>query len=126
MGAFADVVLAEGRVDVTEDGAACALWLSVPADEHGDEEGPGQLREAVDPENERVELIGRLTAGIHPAGRAHEYLWMIAVAPGRQGEDSAPRSSRRSSTVATARGSPRTWKRAVPAAASCTSGSASS
>lgn len=86
MGAFADVVLAEGRVDVTEDGAACALWLSVPADEHGDEEGPGQLREAVDPENERVELIGRLTAGIHPAGRAHEYLWMIAVAPGRQGE----------------------------------------
>lgn len=86
MGAFADVVLAEGRVDVTEDGAACALWLSVPADEHGDEDGPGQLREAVDPENERVELIGRLTAGIHPAGRAHEYLWMIAVAPGRQGE----------------------------------------
>lgn len=86
MGAFADVVLAEGRVDVTEDGAACALWLSVPADEHGDEDGPGQLREAVDPENERVELIGRLTAGIHPAGRAHEYLWMIAVAPGRQSE----------------------------------------
>lgn len=86
MGAFADVVLAEGRVDVTEDGAACALWLSVPADDHGDEDGPGQLREAVDPENERVELIGRLTAGIHPAGRAHEYLWMVAVAPGRQGE----------------------------------------
>ncbi|MCX5560645.1 N-acetyltransferase [Streptomyces sp. NBC_00038] len=86
MGAFLDVVLAEGRVDIAEDGAACALWLSVPADEHGDEDGPGQLREAVDPENERVELIGRLTAGIHPAGRAHEYLWMIAVAPGRQGE----------------------------------------
>lgn len=86
MGAFLDVVLAEGWVDIVEDGAACALWLSVPADQHGDEDGPGQLREAVDPENERVELIGRLTAGIHPAGRAHEYLWMIAVAPGRQGE----------------------------------------
>lgn len=86
MGAFLDVVLAEGWVDIAEDGAACALWLSVPADQHGDEDGPGQLREAVDPENERVELIGRLTAGIHPAGRAHEYLWMIAVAPGRQGE----------------------------------------
>jgi ribosomal protein S18 acetylase RimI-like enzyme len=45
-----------------------------------------QLRNAVDPDNERVELIGRLTAGIHPGDRAHEYLWMIGVAPGRQGE----------------------------------------
>lgn len=89
MGMFTEVVLAEGRVDVTEDGTACALWLPVPADAgHADEEddGPVRLREAVDPDNERVELIGRLTAGIHPAGRAHEYLWMIGVAPERQGE----------------------------------------
>ncbi|GHH90295.1 GNAT family N-acetyltransferase [Streptomyces capillispiralis] len=102
MAAFTDIVLAEGRVDVTEDGSACALWLSVPADDggHGAEradgegadgegardDGPAQLRRAVDPENERVELIGRLTAGIHPAGRDHEYLWMIGVVPGRQGE----------------------------------------
>ncbi|CQR61949.1 GNAT family N-acetyltransferase [Streptomyces leeuwenhoekii] len=89
MAAFTDLVLAEGRVDVTEDGAACALWLSVPADDHAggtDDDGPARLRAAVDPDNERVELIGRLTAGIHPAGRAHEYLWMIGVTPGRQGE----------------------------------------
>ncbi|AVH56578.1 MULTISPECIES: GNAT family N-acetyltransferase [Streptomyces] len=88
MAAFLDVVLAEGRVDLAEDGAACALWLPVPADAHAedDEDGPAQLREAVDPDNERVELIGRLTADIHPAGCAHEYLWMIAVAPERQGE----------------------------------------
>ncbi|MEU6146316.1 GNAT family N-acetyltransferase [Streptomyces sp. NPDC047081] len=87
MAAFTDVVLAAGRVDVTEDGGACALWLSVPADAaHDDEEGPAQLRAAVDPDNERVELIGRLTQDIHPAGRAHEYLWMIGTAPGRQGE----------------------------------------
>jgi GNAT superfamily N-acetyltransferase len=113
MGAFTDIVLAEGRVDVTEDGSACALWLSVPGDDHGhdsaaddpgqdnaddfakgdsvigdaaESDGPAQLREAVDPDNERVELIGRLTADIHPAGRAHAYLWMIAVAPERQGE----------------------------------------
>ncbi|MFF4353331.1 GNAT family N-acetyltransferase [Streptomyces sp. NPDC001530] len=86
MAAFADVVLAEGRVDVAEDGVACALWLSVPAEEHVDEDGPVQLREAVDPGNERVELIGRLTADVHPGGRAHEYLWMIAVTPERQGE----------------------------------------
>jgi len=88
MGAFVDAVLAEGYVDVTEDGSACALWLSVPAEPAGedDEDGPAQLREDVDPENERVELIGRLTAGIHPQGQAHEYLWMIGVAPGRQGE----------------------------------------
>ncbi|MFF3413342.1 GNAT family N-acetyltransferase [Streptomyces sp. NPDC002698] len=101
MAAFTDVVLAEGRVDLTEDGSACALWLSVPAagnhDGEGgnqgdgeadgaDEDGPAQLREAVDPDNERVELIGRLTAAVHPEGRAHAYLWMIGVTPERQGE----------------------------------------
>ncbi|MFJ8188876.1 GNAT family N-acetyltransferase [Streptomyces sp. NPDC096094] len=101
MAAFTDAVLADGRIDLTEDGSACALWLSVPADGHtGDEpggvsrhgaadgaaDGPAQVREAVDPENQRVELIARLTEGIHPSGRAHEYLWMIGVAPGRQGE----------------------------------------
>jgi len=91
MAAFTDIVFAEGRIDIAEDGAACALWMSVPAGEHTDAEGdaddgPVQLRAAVDPENERVELIGRLTQDIHPADRAHEYLWMIGVAPGRQGE----------------------------------------
>ncbi|MEU9228709.1 GNAT family N-acetyltransferase [Streptomyces massasporeus] len=92
MAAFTDIVLAAGRIDVTEDGSACALWLPVPADEGqgegdaGDDEGPAQVREAVDPDNERIEVIGRLTAAVHPAGRAHEYLWMIGVAPGRQGE----------------------------------------
>ncbi|MFE5759143.1 GNAT family N-acetyltransferase [Streptomyces massasporeus] len=92
MAAFTDIVLAAGRIDVTEDGSACALWLPVPADEGhgegdaGDDEGPAHVREAVDPDNERIEAIGRLTAAVHPAGRAHEYLWMIGVAPGRQGE----------------------------------------
>ncbi|MGW0332629.1 GNAT family N-acetyltransferase [Streptomyces sp. NPDC003011] len=86
MAAFTDIVLAEGRIDLAEDGSACALWLSVSADEHADEEGPALVREAVDPENERVELIGRLTADVHPSERAHAYLWMIGVSPGRQGE----------------------------------------
>ncbi|WP_149547579.1 GNAT family N-acetyltransferase [Streptomyces marokkonensis] len=96
MAAFTDIVLAEGRVDLTEDGSACALWMSVPADDpgHGDQRAGertddddfARMRRAVDPDNERVELIGRLTAGIHPSGRAHEYLWMIGVVPGRQGE----------------------------------------
>lgn len=87
MAAFTDIVRAVGRIDVTEDGTACALWISVPADEPDhDDEGPARLREAVDPDNERVELIGRLTDGIHPVGRAHEYLWMIATAPEHQGE----------------------------------------
>ncbi|MEU7058339.1 GNAT family N-acetyltransferase [Streptomyces sp. NPDC046197] len=94
MAAFTDIVLAEGRIDVTEDGAACALWLSVPAgDGHaGGEGGAGEaddatrLRERVDPANERVEQIARLMAQSHPADRAHEYLWMIGVRPARQGE----------------------------------------
>ncbi|MGP4006276.1 GNAT family N-acetyltransferase [Streptomyces sp. 4N124] len=90
MAAFTDVVLAEGRIDVTEDGTACALWLSVPAadpaDAHADDGEAAQVREAVDPDNERVELIARLTAEIHPSDRAHAYLWMIGVAPGHQGK----------------------------------------
>ncbi|MEU6180365.1 GNAT family N-acetyltransferase [Streptomyces coeruleorubidus] len=91
MAAFTDIVLAGGRIDLTEDGAACALWLSMPADDHdgdgdAEDDGPAQVRQAVDPDNERIETIGRLTGAIHPAGRAHEYLWMIAVAPGRQRE----------------------------------------
>ncbi|MFF9242145.1 GNAT family N-acetyltransferase [Streptomyces sp. NPDC014801] len=85
MAAFTDVVLEEGWIDLAEDGTACALWLSVPEGEHDDEEGPAELRRAVDPANERVERIGRLTAGIHPTDRAHAYLWMIGVAPDRQG-----------------------------------------
>ncbi|MEV8551272.1 GNAT family N-acetyltransferase [Streptomyces glaucescens] len=90
MAAFTDIVLAAGWVDVTEDDSACALWLRVaaadPAGAGPDDDGPAQVRAAVDPANERVELIGRLTAGIHPADRAHDYLWMIGVAPQRQGE----------------------------------------
>ncbi|MFE9770971.1 GNAT family N-acetyltransferase [Streptomyces sp. NPDC005931] len=88
MAAFTDIVLAEGRIDLTEDGSACALWMSVPAGDHGEgeDDGPAQVRRAVDPANERVELIGRLTADVHPTGRDHEYLWMIGVAPGRQGK----------------------------------------
>ncbi|MBQ0912420.1 MULTISPECIES: GNAT family N-acetyltransferase [Streptomyces] len=97
MGAFTDIVLADGWIDLTEDGAACALWLSVPGEEDASEEPgeepaedaedvPAQVREAVDPDNERVESIARLTEDIHPSGPAHAYLWMIGVAPERQGE----------------------------------------
>ncbi|MER5180481.1 GNAT family N-acetyltransferase [Streptomyces sp. NPDC002896] len=90
MGAFLDIVLSEGRVDLTEDGRAAALWLSVPAgepeDHDGEDDGPAEMREAVDPDNERVELVGRLTGAVHPTGRAHEYLLLIAVTPEHQGE----------------------------------------
>jgi ribosomal protein S18 acetylase RimI-like enzyme len=91
MAAFTDIVLGGGRIDVTEDGSACALWLSVPetdpaGDGHGEDDGPAQVRAMVDPANERIEVVGRLTGEIHPPGRAHEYLWMIGVSPNRQGE----------------------------------------
>ncbi|MFG2502393.1 GNAT family N-acetyltransferase [Streptomyces sp. NPDC048441] len=87
MEAFLDMALSEGFVDITEDGDAVALWWSVPAGEHeGDEDGPAQLRAAVDPANERVEEIGRLTSEAHPTDRAHQYLHMIGVSSERQGE----------------------------------------
>ncbi|MGA4839669.1 GNAT family N-acetyltransferase [Streptomyces sp. G45] len=94
MAAFLDIAFAEGFVDVAEDGSAAALWWSVP--EGAPHEGgavatetadtPAQLREAVDPDNERVELVGQLTSEAHPTDRAHQYLHLIAVRPGRQGE----------------------------------------
>ncbi|GHE85010.1 N-acetyltransferase [Streptomyces longispororuber] len=91
MSAFLDLAFAEGYVDIAEDGSAVALWWSVPAgagheDAGSAADGPAQLREAVDPDNERVEVIGQLTSGIHPTDRAHQYLHMIAVRPERQGQ----------------------------------------
>ena len=89
MGAFLDIALAEGYVDMTEDGSAAALWLSIPAqdgahdgaDDAAAEEADeaAEFRALVDPGNERVEQIARLTGGIHPKDRPHEYLMLIAV-----------------------------------------------
>ncbi|MFB4422018.1 GNAT family N-acetyltransferase [Streptomyces sp. QL37] len=87
LGVFADITLEEGRVDLLEDGTAAALWLSVPAGEpEEDDETPALMRETADPDNERAELVGRLTGAVHPHDRAHEYLLMIGVSPERQGE----------------------------------------
>jgi ribosomal protein S18 acetylase RimI-like enzyme len=87
MGAFTDGVMEAGRIDVTEDGTACALWIPVPAEGmEEDPEGAAAVRELVDPANERVEQIALLTGEIHPKGHAHEYLWMVAVAPEHQGK----------------------------------------
>ncbi|WP_328620336.1 GNAT family N-acetyltransferase [Streptomyces sp. NBC_00354] len=90
LGVFVDVALAEGRIDYAVDGSAAALWLRIPA---GDPEGeaaeddvPAKMRAVADPDNERCELVGRLTGAVHPTAEEHEYLLMIAVAPGRQGE----------------------------------------
>ncbi|WP_328788795.1 MULTISPECIES: GNAT family N-acetyltransferase [unclassified Streptomyces] len=90
LGVFVDVALEEGRIDYAVDGSAAALWLRVPA---GDPEGeavedevPARMRAVADPDNERCELVGRLTGAVHPTAEEHEYLVMIAVAPGRQGQ----------------------------------------
>lgn len=94
LGVFVDVALAEGRIDLAADGSAAALWLRIPAG--GPEDGPegaaqedpvpAKMRAVADPDNERCELVGRLTGAVHPTAEEHEYLLMIAVAPGRQGE----------------------------------------
>ncbi|WP_407837266.1 GNAT family N-acetyltransferase [Streptomyces sp. DSM 116496] len=90
LGVFVDVALAEGRIDYAVDGSAAALWLRIPAadpeGEHVEDEIPAKMRAVADPDNERCELVGRLTGAVHPTAEEHEYLLMIAVAPGRQGE----------------------------------------
>ncbi|WP_326605719.1 GNAT family N-acetyltransferase [Streptomyces sp. NBC_01799] len=87
LGVFVDVTLAEGRIDLLEDGTAVALWLPVPAGAPTEEDTtPALMRATADPDNERAELVGRLTGAVHPHDRAHEYLLMIGVSPDRQGE----------------------------------------
>ncbi|WP_455355991.1 GNAT family N-acetyltransferase [Streptomyces sp. SYSU K217416] len=87
LGVFVDVALSEGRVDMAVDGSAAALWLQIPAGEpEGEDDTPARMRETADPDNERAELVGRLTGAVHPTAEAHEYLLMIAVTPDRQGE----------------------------------------
>lgn len=90
LGVFVDVALAEGRIDYAVDGSAAALWLRIPAGdpdaEHVEDGVPAKMRAVADPDNERCELVGRLTGAVHPMAEEHEYLLMIAVAPGRQGE----------------------------------------
>jgi ribosomal protein S18 acetylase RimI-like enzyme len=87
LGVFADITLEGGRVDLLEDGTAAALWLSVPAGAPEEDDGtPALMRETADPDNERAELVGRLTGAVHPHDRPHEYLLMIGVSPERQGE----------------------------------------
>ncbi|MEU0280118.1 GNAT family N-acetyltransferase [Streptomyces sp. NPDC006195] len=86
LGVFADVALAEGWVDILEDGTGMALWLRVPAGPpEGEDDTPARMRATADPDNERTELVGRLTGAIHPHDRAHAYLLMIAVSPVHQG-----------------------------------------
>ncbi|MFD8964502.1 GNAT family N-acetyltransferase [Streptomyces sp. NPDC059568] len=86
LGVFADIALAHGWVDIMEDETAMALWLHVPAGApEGEDDTPALMRETADPDNERTELVGRLTGAIHPHDRAHEYLMMIAVSPEHQG-----------------------------------------
>ncbi|MER7695207.1 MULTISPECIES: GNAT family N-acetyltransferase [unclassified Streptomyces] len=87
LGVFVDMALAEGRIDIAEGGAAVALWLPVPAGPpRAKDPAPGPTPRTVDPDNERWELVGRLTGAVHPHDRAHAYLLMIGVSPGRQGE----------------------------------------
>ncbi|MER7827055.1 GNAT family N-acetyltransferase [Streptomyces sp. NPDC096097] len=90
LGVFVDVALEEGRIDYAVDGSAAALWLRIPAGdpeaEAVEDDVPARMRAVADPDNERCELVGRLTGAVHPTAEEHEYLLMIAVAPGRQGQ----------------------------------------
>ncbi|MYU33488.1 GNAT family N-acetyltransferase [Streptomyces sp. SID8358] len=87
LGVFADVALSEGRVDLLEDGTAVALWVSVPAGApEVEDDTPALMRRTADPDNERAELVGRLTGAVHPHDRAHAYLLMVGVRPEHQGE----------------------------------------
>ncbi|MDT8912396.1 GNAT family N-acetyltransferase [Amycolatopsis sp. PS_44_ISF1] len=92
MAAFVDRALEGGFIDVTVNVSAALLQVPVhEADSRldGRESGfgvdaPARLREAVDPGNERVELLDRVLATAHPPTPAHCYFTMIGVTPSLQ------------------------------------------
>jgi GNAT superfamily N-acetyltransferase len=87
MGAFFDMAMDEGGyVDLAEDGSAVAVWQSIPAGDHGDEGDPVGFRASINPDNERIEQIARLTGAAHPKDRAHEYLMVVGVEPDLHGQ----------------------------------------
>ncbi|MCC3773120.1 GNAT family N-acetyltransferase [Streptomyces sp. UNOC14_S4] len=86
-GAYLDVALRDGWVDVTDDLSAAALWLPVRPEADGEEDGDlGERLSAADPGNERAGVVAELTGRVHPVDRAHYYLPVIVAAPGRQGQ----------------------------------------
>lgn len=86
LGVFFDMALKGGRIDVLEDGSAAALWFPRRPDEEPLDEAYGaRLMKIAGPNAARAETVGRLTGEVHPHGRAHEYLQLIAVSPRRQG-----------------------------------------
>lgn len=81
--AFLATGLSHGTVDMTPDGAGAAVWFSV---NDGEPDGGDGLEAAVGraaPGNERLESMGELTHGLHPAGD-HAYLQAIAVRADRR------------------------------------------
>ncbi|MFF7201469.1 GNAT family N-acetyltransferase [Streptomyces sp. NPDC008141] len=87
---FLDLALAVGRVDVTEDGSAAALWFPRKPGAAGegdvDDETGARLMAIAGRSRARAETVGRLTDEVHPHDRSHEYLQLIAVSPQHQGQ----------------------------------------
>lgn len=86
-GVYLDAALRDGWADVTDDLSAAALWLPVRAAGEGAEEDDlGDRLVGADRGNERVRIVGELTARAHPADRSHYYLPVIVTAPGRRNQ----------------------------------------
>ncbi|MFC0438076.1 N-acetyltransferase [Kutzneria buriramensis] len=76
----------QGVIEVTEDRAAVAVWMtvddSVPpaADDYAD-----QLRDACGPYTAHFEDLEATFAEHHPSGKRHHHLAFLAAMPGAQG-----------------------------------------
>jgi GNAT superfamily N-acetyltransferase len=87
LGVFLDMALTAGWVDMTEVGAAAALWLDVPVGgPQGNDDAPARMLEIAGPNGDRVKQVGLRTGAVHPYDRAHAYLMLIAVTSQRQGQ----------------------------------------
>ena len=81
-GAFLEGAFRHGTAEMTEDGAAVALWFDTRREPSG-LDATGELLGRVDPANPRVRSVGETTGPGHPH-QPHAYLQALAVLPGLQ------------------------------------------
>jgi ribosomal protein S18 acetylase RimI-like enzyme len=85
---FVDLVLADGRAYVSDDGSGTALWLDVDVDAAATEDGDHVRQRLVDglgPEYaKRFFTLDDLFTARHPGHESHAYLLFVGVRPERQ------------------------------------------
>jgi ribosomal protein S18 acetylase RimI-like enzyme len=85
---FVELVLADGRADISADGCGCALWLDVDVTTKIEEDPTSfrqQFIDGIGPQGAaRFFILDDLFSAGHPTHESHAYLLFVGVIPHRQ------------------------------------------